>query len=203
VEHVRVTLITTDPARVHGVVRYVEDEARKRIDDEPGSRGAAFFVEPDLGELLLDTFWVSGDAMREGERAEAPLRKEVERLAESTVTVEPYEVALATRQVRPKSGAGARVTRVEMNPKRINDAFELYEDATLPWLTETDGFCSALFLVHRGTGRAMTEAIWRDADALAASRSADATARADAAAATEAAVRSLQEYRLEQTTAHL
>jgi hypothetical protein len=57
-----------------------------------------------------------------------------------------------------------------------------------------------VLLVHRRTGRGLTETIWRDVDALAASRSRAAAIRADTVAATDAEIRSLEEYRLEFST---
>ncbi|HEX3542439.1 MAG TPA: hypothetical protein VHT75_18565, partial [Acidimicrobiales bacterium] len=60
----------------------------------------------------------------------------------------------------------------------------------------TPGFFRASLLVHARQGRGMTESVWEDERALAASRSADATARADAAAGADVAVRGLDELRV-------
>jgi hypothetical protein len=101
VEHARVNLMTADPVRVDRIVRYVEDEARPRVEDEPGSLGMALFVHRDWGVLVIESFWVSGEAMWDSEQATAPLRKEAIHHGVATVSVERHELASSVRAERP------------------------------------------------------------------------------------------------------
>jgi hypothetical protein len=196
VEHARVNLMTADPARAGDVVRYLENKGRPVIEAELGFEGMTILVNPELAVLIAETFWVSGDAMRETERIEGPLRKEAARLGKATISVERHEVASRVRVARPQPGAGARITRVDFEPRRVDDAVAAYEDTAVPWLTEADGFCSALLLVHRPSGRALTETIWQDEAALIASRSTAASIRVDTIAATDGEIRALEEFQL-------
>jgi hypothetical protein len=196
-EHARLNFLTLDPAAVGGLVHYVEHEARKRVEDEIGNRGVAVLTDDTLGVAVVETFWVSGDAMRESERAGGPLSRAALQRHAATVSVEHYETPSVARVARPERGAGVRFTRAEVDPRRVDDAIADYEDTALPWLTETDGFCSAMLLVHRRTGRAVEEAVWRDTATLATTRSRATAIRAEAAAATDAVVLALSEYRLE------
>jgi hypothetical protein len=202
-EHARVNLLTADPAQVGDLVHYVANDARKVIEDHPGNRGMALLVIPDLAVVVVETFWVTGDAMRDSEKAEEPLRKEIVRRGRATVSVERHEVASSVRAARPREGAGVRLTRVDFEPSRVDAAIADYEDTALPWLIESDGFCSAMLLVHRRSGRAMVETTWRDGAAMAASRSNAAAARADTIAATGGVIRALEEFRLEFNSAPL
>jgi hypothetical protein len=161
----------------------------------------ALLVIPELAVVIVETFWVTGDAMRDSEKAEEPLVEETVRRGRATVSVERHEVASSVRAVRPRDGAGVRLTRVDIEPSRVNTAIADYEDTALPWLIESDGFCSALLLVHRRSGRGIVETTWRDGAAMAASRSAAAAARADAIAATGGVIRALEEFRLEFNSA--
>ncbi|MGZ4626644.1 MAG: hypothetical protein ACXV3S_10225, partial [Kineosporiaceae bacterium] len=194
--HARISLITADPARLVDAVRYLEDEARSQVEDLPGNLGMSMTVDSDLGVAVLSSFWVSGDAMRESEKTVVPMRREAARRATGTLSVEHYAVASFVRAAPPKPGAGSRLTRMEIDPARVDAAIAAYEDTALPWLTEADGFCSALLLVDRRTGRTITETLWQDPDALAASRSAAAQIRVDAVSATDAAIRALDEQLL-------
>jgi quinol monooxygenase YgiN len=202
-EHARVSLLTADPAQVGDLVHYVANDARKVMEDHPGSRGMALLTIPELAVVVVETFWVTGDAMRDSEKAEESLRREVVRRGRATLSVERHEVPSSVRAARPRQGAGVRLTRVDIAPSRVDAAIADFEDTALPWLTESDGFCSALLLVHRRSGRAMVETVWRDAEAMAASRSTAAAARADAIAATGGVVRALEEFRLEFNSAPL
>jgi hypothetical protein len=63
-------------------------------------------------------------------------------------------------------------------------------------MTDTSGFCAALLLAERGTGRLISQSVWRDAGALAASRSAAAEVRTEAATATNSTILAMEEYSL-------
>jgi hypothetical protein len=202
-EHVRFNVLTTDPAALNDAIRYIDDEARPLVEREPGSRGLSVSADCDLGVAVITSFWVSGDAMRESEKAAAAIREEALRRGIATVSVEHFEVASTLRVSSPTRAAGVRVTRSDVDPQRIDDAITAYEDTALPPLTEADGLCSALMFVHRRTGRAVAETVWRDTDALAASRGIEAIIRVDAVAATDAAIRALDEYRVVFTAGRL
>jgi hypothetical protein len=90
---------------------------------------------------------------------------------------------------------------MEVEPSRVDDAIEAYGDTTVPWLADTAGFCSALLLIDERTGQTISETVWRDEHALAASRSAAAAIRVDTVAATDGAVRAVEEYGLVATSA--
>lgn len=196
-EHARLNFLTLDPALVGDLLHYVKHEAQKRVEDEPGNLGLSLLADEELGVVVIETFWVSGDAMRESERAGGPLGQAALQRRAATVSVEHYEMPSRVGLSRAEQGAGVRLTRAILDPRRGSDAIADYEDTTLPWLTETEGFCSARLLVHRRTGRAVEEAVWRDTRTLAATRAQAAAVRADAAAATDSVVLALAEYRLQ------
>jgi hypothetical protein len=88
------------------------------------------------------------------------------------------------------------LTRAETAPARVQEAITAYEDTAVPWLTEAEGFTAALLFADRRTGRSINETLWRDREALAASRSAAAAIRVDTVAATGSAIRAVEEYLL-------
>jgi hypothetical protein len=153
-------------------------------------------VSPDLAVAVLESFWVSHDAMRESEGVEAVVRDEAIRLALGTASVERFRRASVTRVGREEGGAGVRHTVYQTNPAVLDEAIAGYEDTAVPWLTETDGFVSATLLVDHRSGRQLSQTIWRDIDALVKSRSSAAAIRVDAVAATDSAVVALDEYGL-------
>jgi heme-degrading monooxygenase HmoA len=195
-EHARLNLMTADPRFLEDAVRFVELDARAQIEREPGHRGLSVATDAEVGVAVVASFWVSHDAMKEGERLVRPLFDQAARKATATVSHEQFEVANSVRFARPEAGAGVRITRSEVAPPRMDAAITDYEDAALPWLSEVDGLCSTSLFVHRRTGRAVHETVWRDAGALAASRSRAAEIRVEAATATDAQIRALEEYLL-------
>jgi hypothetical protein len=189
--HVEMGYVAVDPVRLPDALGYLADEARVVIGDELGNLGMSLAANTELGVAVAGFFWVSGDAMRESEKKLAGAWDETGRRGAGTVSVERFEVASS---VRVAPGAGVRLTRLETAPARVSEAIEAYEDVALPWLLDTPGFCAAILCVDRRTGKSVVETSWRDAETLAASRSAAAAIRVDAVAATDSAMRAVEEY---------
>jgi hypothetical protein len=200
--HVRLSLMTTDPVRLDDAVNFIESEARPLVESKPGNVGMSLEVNPELGVAVVQSFWVSGDALRDSEKPVAATREEAVRRGKGTVTVERYRVASFVRVARPDTGAGTRLTRADTEPAAVEQAVAAYEDTAVPSLMSTDGFCDSVLLVDLRTGRSIARTVWLDERALAESRSAAAAIRVDAVTATSCSIRALEEYRLEFNSAN-
>lgn len=199
--HVRFNFITADPARLADSIKFIESEVRPQVDGQPGSLGTALYTDPGPGLAILESYWVSGDAMEASERAVMPNRRETIKRVAGTVSVERYEVPVYELEAPARRGAGLRLTRMDVEPSQVEDAVEGYGDTAVPWLAETEGFCSTLLLVDPRTGHAISETVWRDKEALVDSRSVSAAVRVDTVSATGCVIRAVEEYDLVSTTA--
>lgn len=198
--HVRLNYIAGDPLRIGDIVKYLESEVRRIVEEQPGNQGMSLAVNAPLGVAVLESFWASDEAMRESERAVAPLRHEMSLRGTATVAVTRLGLASMLRLIRPPAGAGVQRTLMDTPVQDLEEMIAAYEDATVPWLTETSGFCAQQLYVDRGTGRSVSETVWRDPHALAVSRSAAAAVRVDLVSATGSTIRALEEYSLAFTS---
>ncbi|MFY9889786.1 MAG: hypothetical protein WAK71_15850 [Streptosporangiaceae bacterium] len=194
--HVRFNLLTSDPARLGESVSFIESEVRDRVHSRPGNLGLSLYTNPVLGTAVVQSFWVSGDALRASEQMVSSGRSQAARLAGGTIAVERFQLPVFEREAPLEPGAGLRLTRMDIASFQIEDAVEAYGDIVAPWVAETAGLSSTLLLVDPSPGRAIGESVWRDQQTLAASRGAAAAARADFAASTDCAVRAVEEYGL-------
>ncbi len=194
--HAGLNLITVNPLRLDESMKYLVTEAGPQAERLSGNLGMSLHVNTELGIEVLETFWVSDDALRAGERVIAPKRDEAVRRATGTITIEHYAVPVFEQEAPVAAGAGVRLTRIDVAPSRAEDAIEVFGDTMVPWLADTKGFCRALYLVDRGSGRSVSETVWQDARALASSRSAAAAIRAEAVAAAGGVIRAVEEYTL-------
>jgi hypothetical protein len=194
--HLRLTMLTADPLRLDEGLTFIEEEARPLVEGEPGNLGLSLKADKELGVALVESFWVSADAMRESDRNVRATREQASHRIDGTVTVESFQVASVTRIAPWNGGAGVRLTRADADAARLDQVVAAHEDTAVPWLTETQGFCGALLLAHRRTGHLVEETMWVDGEALAGSRSAAAAMRVDAVKATDEVVRALAEYTL-------
>jgi hypothetical protein len=201
VEHAELNLITMDPIRLNESIGYIETDLRPVVESQPGNLGMSLHTNSDLGVAVLESFWASGDALRAGEHMVAPSRDEAVRRVTGTLTVERYAVPVFEREGPVPFHAGARLTRMDVEPTGIDDAVEVFGDTAVPWLAETDGCRCILYLVDRHSGHTISESIWRDTKALADSRSAAAATRVEAVASAAVIVRAVEEYTVAFSTA--
>ena len=192
--HAGLSLITVNPLRLDEAVKHIETEVGPQAERLSGSLGLSLHVNADLGLAVLETLWVSDDTLRAGERVIAPRKDEAVRCANGTITVEHYAVPVFEQEAPVTAGAGVRLTRIDVAPSRAEDAIEVFGDTTVPWLSDTKGFCRTLYLVDRNSGRTVSEIVWQDARALTGSRSAAAAIRAEAVTAAGGVIRAVEEY---------
>ena len=198
----RLNLITADPLRVGDWVRFIETEVRPAVERLDGSLGLSLYANPELGVAVLESYWVSRDTMRASEHQVSAGRQAAIRRAVGTVSVERYRVPVCEREVPLRTGAGLRLTRMDIDPVKAEEAAEVYGVTVVPALAETEGFCAALLFIDRETGHSIGESIWLNHHRLAASRSAAAAVRAETVTLTGCVIRAVEEYGLVFSSAH-
>jgi hypothetical protein len=67
-------------------------------------------------------------------------------------------------------------------------------DTAVPWLAETAGFRGALLFADPASGHLISETVWRDPAALAASPSAAAVARVGGGDPAQCVIQAVEEY---------
>jgi hypothetical protein len=194
----RFHLITADPLRLADVLKSIETEVRPETESREGSLGMLLYAKPEAGVAVLESFWATHELLQVNENRGLPDFGDALRHAGGTATVERYQVPVFEWDwqgpLDPR--AGLRLTWMEIEPSKADDAVEAYGDTAVPSLAETEGFVGSLLLVGQGTGRMISEAIWRDPPALAGSRSAAAAVRVELVESTGCVIRGVDEYGL-------
>jgi heme-degrading monooxygenase HmoA len=192
--HARLNLITADPVLLGESVRYIESEIRPAVERLPGNLGMSLLANPESSVAVLESFWVSHNALLDSENAVATARGEMTRRVKGTVTTECYRIPVFEREAPLRGGEGIRLTRMEAGRSAFEDAVEGFGDTAVPWLAETAGFRGALLFADPASGHLISETVWRDPAALAASPSAAAVARAIGVDAADYVIRAVEEY---------
>ena len=196
--HVRVSLITADPPVLAGCLEYLQGKVRPVVESWPGSLGLSLLAAQESGLAILESFWATHNrelvwASRENE---ALLRAELTRRTGRPVTAEDYQVAVFERQAPLRSGEAVRLTRLEVKPPGVADVADVFGDTAVPWLAETPGFCGALLLAAPASGRLISETVWRDPAARAASPGVAEMIRAEVLDDEDCEIRAVEDYRL-------
>jgi hypothetical protein len=195
-QHVRLNLITADPLRLGDAIKHIEAEGRPAAESLRGSLGLSLYANRELGVAILESFWASDEALVQSGIKLEPSRREAVRLAAGTVCVEQYRVPVFEQEAPLSGGERLRLTRMDIEPSRVDDVVEAYGDTAVPRLAAAEGFCAALLLVEPNTGHLTSETIWRTATALGASRSLAAAVRLELAEAAGCTIRAMEEYGL-------
>ena len=194
----RFHLITADPLRLADVLKFIETEVRPETENREGSLGMSLYANPEVGVAVLESFWATREMLLLNENRGLPDLGDALRHAAGTVRVARYRVPVYEWDwegpLDPR--AGLRLTWIDIEPSKADDAVEAYGDTVVPGLAETEGFVGSLLLVGQDTGHLIGEAIWRNPQALAASRSAAAATRVEMAESTGGVIRAVDEYGL-------
>ncbi len=194
--HARLDLITADPLVLGGCINYIEGEVRPAVESQPGSLGLSLLASPELGAAVLESFWASHHALEASEQTAAALRGELARRARGSVTAGRYRILVFEREAPLRGGEGVRLTRIEVKPSAAADVIEAFGDSAVPDLAETPGFCSALLFADPASGHLISQTVWRDPQARAASPSVAAVIRADVLDAANCLIRAVEDYSL-------
>jgi hypothetical protein len=197
--HVEVSRMTGDPLRLGDAISYIASEARPVVEHQPGNLGTSLFIDPEAGAMGFESFWASDGALVHSEDVIAAGLREAAQLAGGTVTRERYEVLVFEREAPLRGGQGVRMTRMNVEPSKlsnIEDAVAWYGDTAVPLLAGASGFCAALLYADWSSGSLISETVWRDPQALAASQSAATAGEAAAVEALDGVIATIGEYRL-------
>jgi hypothetical protein len=150
---VRATTIHADLAKLEDGITFVRDMVVPAVDTLPGSLGLSMFVDRETGTTTTTTAWETEQARADADEVLTPLRaKAVRIVGGGTPVTELFELAVIDRHRPAQRGFFTRMTRVTIDPARVEDAIDAYTSSTLHDLQLLDGYCSAVLLVDRPRG---------------------------------------------------
>lgn len=210
--HVSINLISADPVLLAEPVRYIEKTVRGALEPLTGNLGTALHADHESGALVLESFWASQTALLDGEElTEQGLVEEVQRV-NGTVAAHVYEVPVFVPEGEFRTGNAVQLSWMDAEPSlpfyeepigaraerelMLEDAIESFGDSAVPEFAVLDGFRGAMLYANWDARRVISETIWRDRRALAASRSAAVAART-----TGCVTRETREYQVLFSTA--
>ncbi|MGH3199245.1 MAG: hypothetical protein ACRDNT_25735 [Streptosporangiaceae bacterium] len=197
--YLRLNLITAGPPGLGECIRHIESVVRPALESQPGSLGLSLLASPELGVAALKSFWASRRALRVSEQAAASVRGELARRAGGSVTGQQCRILIFEREVPLHGGEAVRLTRMKAKPSAVEVVTEVFGDTVVPWLAETPGFRDALLFADLDSGQLISETVWRDPQARAASPvlwAPAAVIRAGVLDAADCVVRAVEDYSL-------
>ena len=173
---VRTLYITTDPADVDRATEAIAKAVPGMLYDQEGYQGFGMFADHTVGKILTGSWWDSEQAMRHSDDLLRERRTAMLAPLACTVATMSMEAVAYTRPASASSG-GFRLQRMVFDPAQADLLVATFNEMGLPQLKELEGFQGASLLMDRQRGMASVGVIFRDMDALAATRGDQAAIR--------------------------
>ena len=168
--HARSYTIHARSSALDAGIEYIHDTVWPALSGLDGYVGLSLVVDRLTGRCIATTAWRTEEAMNASRRPTQELRDRVAHILGGSPTVDEWEIVALHRENHSGPGACVRVTWARVEPELAERAIDGYRLATIPALTELDGFCSASLLVDRDSGFGVASAAFDSPEALRSSR---------------------------------
>ena len=159
-----------------------------------GNRGLTTLVDRKTGVIVAISYWDDIGLSSETELTKA--REGAAKAAEGALVTESFEVAVAERPVAPDPGATVQMTRVQLDPVRVDAGVAFVRDELLQRLSACSGLCSAELLIDRVIGNGLLVTTWTDQEAAGRAQALIDALRRDAEAVAGATFPRSESYML-------
>ena len=165
--HSRV-LTFTDAKNIDGGVDFLRQKVVPVLNDQKGYRGVTASADRSGGLLGILTLWETAADREASESALAKSRQEGLDIIGGKLSVELFEELLAEVADPPGPGSALMVTRVSMDPAKIDENFAFFKSDVVPRIKANAGFQSIRNMMNRETGHGLVGTVWADQDAMKA-----------------------------------
>lgn len=164
--YARSTSIQAQPSNIDAGVAYVRDEVMPALAAMDSYIGLSMLVDRESGRCIATSAWETEDALRTSTEAAAPLRDRAREIFGGDVTLDQWEIGVLHRDHHSNDGACVRATWIKVPPDQADRSIAFYKSTVLPALADLEGFCSASYLINRGSGRAVSSATFDSREAM-------------------------------------
>jgi len=161
--YARVNFIFGTATKVGAGVAHIEKSDRDAVEAVAGNRGLTTLVDRKTGVIVAISYW--DDLRLSSETALTKAREGAAQAAEGALVTESFEVAVAERLAVPDPGAAVQMTRVQLDPVRVDAGLAFVRDELLQRLSACSGLCSTELLIDRVIGNGLLVTTWTDQEA--------------------------------------
>ena len=143
-----------------------------------GYRGVNASADRDGGVFGILSLWETEADRDASLDALAGARQQGLDVLGGDLTVENFEELVVEMASPPTVGSALMVTRISMDPSKIDENVGFFKSNILPRITAAPGFLALRNMIDRKTGRGVVGSAWADQDAMK-NAAAEAQARRD------------------------
>ena len=164
-------------------IRYLQEKVVPAMKDQKGYRGLTASADRAGGGFAVLSLWDTAEDRAASDSTLASNRKEAAEAIGGEMTVENFELLVnEVGQEPPGPGSALMVTRISMDPGKVDENTEFFKSDVAPRIKASEGFRALRNMMNRETGEGLVGSAWSDQEALKRA-AANAEARRDEATA--------------------
>ena len=164
-------------------IRLLQDKVLPAMKNQKGYRGLTASADRAGGLLGVLSLWDTAEDREASDSVLAPFRQEAAEVIGGEMKIENYELLMSeVGQEPPRPGSALMVTRISMDPGKVDENLAFFKSDVAPRIKASEGFRGLRNMMNRATGEGIVGTAWSDQEAL--NRAADdAQTRRDEATA--------------------
>ena len=151
---------------IDGGVTYLRQVALPILTAQHGYRGVTASGNRSTNVFGILSLWQTEADRAASDSALGKAREEAVKVVGGSLTVENLE-QLVAEVVKPIAvGCSLFVTRVSMDPSKVDENVAFFKSDVLPVFKSQPGFCALRNMIDRTTGKGAVGSVWESQDAL-------------------------------------
>jgi heme-degrading monooxygenase HmoA len=171
-------LTFTGAKNIDDGIAFVREKALPVLQEQKGYRGMSASADRAGGVLGVLSLWETEADRDASFDALAGLRQQGLDVVGGELKVESFEQLVEEMASPPTVGSSLMVTRISMDPSKVDENLGFFKSEVLPRIAAAPGFLALRNMIDRKTGRGIVGSVWADQDAMK-NAAAQAQARRD------------------------
>jgi len=159
--YARVVMLT-GVSDIEAAVDYLKETALPVVQSQRGYKGVSAAADRSGGLLGVLSLWETAADRDASESALAKVRQDALNNLASDMTVETLDQLAVHINKAPAVGCAVAVLRISMDPSRVAENAEYFNQEVRPRVSQLAGLRSIRQLVNPSTGEGMVSSIWDD-----------------------------------------
>jgi len=167
---------------IDGFVAGMQETALSALRAQRGYKGLSISADRSSGLVGTMTIWETEADRDASDSALAKLREDAGAQFASDMKVETFEERVVESSRSPEVGSPLMVTRISMDPAKVDENLEHFKREVLPQIKAAPGFRTLRNMINPQTGEGIVGSIWDDEQSMRAAADAAMARRSDATA---------------------
>jgi heme-degrading monooxygenase HmoA len=162
-------------------IKFLRETALSIVQSQRGYKGMTASADREGGILGVLSMWENEADRDASESALGKTRQEAQGQFATGLTVETFEERVVQMTKPPEVGSRLMVTRISMDPAKVDGNIEFFKSTVAPDIAANPGFRALRNMIDPQTGEGIVGTVWDDEQSMQAAAAAAQTRRPEAA----------------------